>query len=190
MRAYTCANCDEWEQTVTDENPDQTAGDDSYEQPKTNPNPPCDPDCEVGTPQTIKDGSVNPNFSGVLRSKDIPNAEPELLPDPLAVALGSECGSPEGYISFKGFLSEPQPCASGKVHRLYTDDTFWTWLEIRANDIRAQIAVPPDGYDPRSVIWVRREAKVTRCKVSEAYDLVEEVFGLDPGGITVRPPYR
>lgn len=141
-------------------------------------------------PETVAGASVNPTFSGVLRGVGIPDAREAFLPDPLAVALGRQCGAPEGCISFKGFLSEPRMCGEDDaVHRLYTDHTFWTWLEILASDIRAQIAVPPDGFDPRSVVWVRREAKVARCQVSEAYELAEEVLGIDPGGIGP-PPWR
>lgn len=163
--------------------------DDPYTDPKTG-------DGESGVtnvtdePATIGDGSVNPTFSGLLRSPNIAGAEAQFLPDPLAVALGTPCGPPEGCIAFKGFLSAEQACASGATHRLYTDDTFWAWLEIRKEDIRAQIAVPPDGYDPRSVIWVQREAKVAKCRVTHAYDLAEEVFAPDPGGLTIHPPWR
>ncbi len=145
---------------------------------------------EPGTPQTLDDGTVNPNFSGVLRRDPGPDGDIDLVADPTAATLGTKCGPPAGYISFKGFMSDRIECEDGHLRRLYLDDTFWSWLEVREADVGAQIAVPPNGSDPRSVIWVRREARVTRSKVSEAYDLAEEVFGIDPGGITTRPPYR
>ncbi|MDX6683730.1 MAG: hypothetical protein QOG94_3769 [Solirubrobacteraceae bacterium] len=131
--------------------------------------------------------TVNPTFSGALRLGSA------IVADPLAGMLGTPCGPPEGCVAFKGFLSQETECeGTGGVRRLYTDDTFWSWLELNSKDIRAQIAVPPNGFDPRSVVWVHREARVTRCRVDEASVIADEVNGVDPagGGIPTRPPYH
>lgn len=119
---------------------------------------------------------------------ETPGLPPSLTPDSIATTLGGDIpGVPLGYVSFKGYLAE----GNGGVHRLYIDDTFWSWLEVPAADIAARLDVPSNAADARSVIWVNRDARVTKCQVGYAPDLEDEGWGGDPVALTRRrrPPY-
>lgn len=118
-----------------------------------------------------------------------PELPPSLDPDSIATALGGEYPAvPVGYVSFKGYLAAGQ---SGR-HRLYFDDTFWSWLDVAGADIAARLDVPANAQDSRSVIWVKRDAIVTKCQAGYAPELEDESWGADPvasGGRRRRPPY-
>jgi hypothetical protein len=54
------------------------------------------------------------------------------------------------------------------VLRLFTSPTFLEWLEIPEDEILARI--PGAQLDEgRSVVWVRREARIRRCQSGCAY---------------------
>lgn len=123
-------------------------------------------------------------------SDEPPTLPPSLEPDSIAATLGGQYPAiPVGYISFKGYLA----AGNGGVHRLYLDDTFWSWLEVHAEDIKARLDIPANEQDSRSVIWVQREAKVTKSRVGYAHTMDDEDWGADPAGGGLpprRPPYR
>lgn len=120
---------------------------------------------------------------------DEPSGLPRsLAPDSIAATLGGDHPSTHsGYVSFKGYLA----AGEGGVHRLYFDDSFWSWLEVKATDIAARLDVPSNAQDSRSVIWVSRDVKVTKCQVGYAPELEDESWGVDSGGAARRrrPPY-
>jgi hypothetical protein len=115
------------------------------------------------------------------------STSPDLRADDIAVVLGSYPASSEGYVSFKGYLG---PAHDG-IHRLYRDDTFLSWLEVKADDIAHRLDVPENDRDPRSVVWIKRRAMVNSCQRAEAHELEDEVWGVDPGGgpNKRKPPY-
>ena len=97
-----------------------------------------------------------------------PHMPTNLAPDSIAERLeGASSDIPEGYVSFKGYVA---PENHG-LHRLYSDDSFQRWLAVNPQDIVAQISVPPNDRDTRSVIYIRREARVIMCQVSKAYEV-------------------
>lgn len=99
---------------------------------------------------------------------------PNLKPDEVAVALGGgRCEIPDGYAAFKGFLAGPDDCG---IHRIYLDNSFWTWLEVRAADIKFRQDVPSNETDPRSAFFVPRTAKVVLCRADEAHVIEQEVL--------------
>jgi hypothetical protein len=125
----------------------------------------------------------------------------DLNPDTLAQTLGTfPCPSP-GYAVFVGYLSpelgagpgdphaDPPVLATCGVHRLYLDNTMWSYMEICHDDIVQQFSVPLDAGDARSTVWVKRNAVVTKCRSDEAHCFNEEDYG-DPGGGPNRPPGR
>jgi hypothetical protein len=126
----------------------------------------------------------------------------------VAGALGSGAtfpAPPKSVVAVKGFLEGPQVVyqknAPGQlpeytpadpVFRLYVDDTFTQWLEFGPTAIEAQITIPPNLVDPRSIVWLQRDADVTKCSSGLASDKADEVWGADPGGgpnVPRHPPY-
>jgi hypothetical protein len=96
---------------------------------------------------------------------------------------------PDGYVSFKGYLDEAQD----GVHRVYLDDSFWCWIEVQADDIAHRMDVPNNPQDPRSIVWIKRSALVTRSEVGSASDIAHSVWGDDDHAAVIqrrpRPPY-
>lgn len=113
---------------------------------------------------------------------------PDLTADDIAIELGGAYpGIPAGYISVKGYLG---PEVDG-VHRIYLDNSFWRWLEVRADDIKYRVNIENNDRDPRDVFWVLRTAAVLSCRIDRAHEIESEIWGEadgDPGGWR-RPPY-
>lgn len=84
---------------------------------------------------------------------------------------------PRGYVAFKGYLSGE----TDDIHRLYLDNTYWYWLEVHKDAIAARIRAPQNEADARSVVWIHRDAKVTKCQVGRAHELEDDAW-TDPGG--------
>ncbi len=76
-----------------------------------------------------------------------------------------------GAVMVKGWLVEV-PGATPAMVRFFTDSGFTEWLEVPTSAILHQV---PGSKDPdaekRSIIWVRREARITLCRSSFAYSL-------------------
>jgi len=96
-----------------------------------------------------------------------------------------------GAVMFKGWL-EAVPEASPTKFRLYTDPQFLEWLEIPSDAMLHQIPGSDDANaERRSVIWVKREARITGCRSGEAYwfhELKEETAD-EPTSRWPRPRY-
>jgi hypothetical protein len=119
---------------------------------------------------------------------DTPTSAPDLSPDGVAIALGGvPPQAPVGYVSFKGYLA---PSVDG-VHRIYLDNSFWKWVEVRAQDIRFRQDVPSNDRDPRSIFWLERQATVTTCQVGLAHEIEDDLWGgaKDDPAAWGRPPY-
>lgn len=102
---------------------------------------------------------------------------PRLEPDSLAVELGVEYPEiPDGYVPVKGYLSREHD----GLRRLFLGDTFRDWIEVKTSDIGARIDIPPNETDPRSVLYIKRKAKVIRCHARYAHEV--ETEGVNPGG--------
>jgi hypothetical protein len=106
----------------------------------------------------------------------------------LAVELGVEYPViPDGYVSFKGYLSEEH----NGLRRLFCNDTFEDWIEVKASDIAARIDVPPNDMDARCVLYVKRKARVILCHALDADEVPDA--GIDPGGESIpagHPPWH
>ena len=76
-----------------------------------------------------------------------------------------------GAVMVKGWLVEV-PGADPAMVRFYTDSGFTEWLEVPSSAILRQVpgAEDPDA-EKRSIIWVRREARITLCRSSFASSL-------------------
>ncbi len=89
---------------------------------------------------------------------------------------------PDGYASFKGYLA---PKRENGRHRFFGNDTFLYWMDIAADDIVARINVPANAIDPRSMIYVKREARVITCQVRKAHEVDVDA---DPTSVGLPPP--
>jgi hypothetical protein len=113
---------------------------------------------------------------------------PDLTADSIAVALGATYPEiPAGYASFKGYLG---PEKYGR-QRLFTDDTFRSWINVAAVDIAARINIPTNERDARSVVYLKRKAEVIRCHVSYAYKVDDIAVDLGSDGLPpAHPPWH
>ncbi|MEO6713663.1 MAG: hypothetical protein ABIM89_09575 [Mycobacteriales bacterium] len=114
---------------------------------------------------------------------------------------------PPAVVCCKGFLDGPHvvyhkktppppPPASeyapaDGVFRLYLDDTFAQWLEFGVDAIVAQVTIPPNLSDPRSIVWLDRNATVTKCVSGDAATLADGEGADSAAGPNRprRPPY-
>lgn len=111
---------------------------------------------------------------------------PDLTADSIAQRLGGTYPAiPKGYVSFKGYLA---PMQNG-LFRFFVNDSFESWFEVEKDDIAARINIPANETDPRSIVYIKREARVVACQVHKAHDLHD--IGADPsgGGLTGHPPW-
>jgi hypothetical protein len=98
-----------------------------------------------------------------------------------------------GAVVLRGFL-HAAPTGSGAtdddIVRLYTDETFRTWYEIRRGEILHHIETGTDPFYAGGVVWLRREAPVTRCMAGRAFIFTEtEAAADDPAGGPRYPHY-
>ncbi|MGH2920289.1 MAG: hypothetical protein ACRDLS_17085 [Solirubrobacteraceae bacterium] len=106
-------------------------------------------------------------------------ADLELDPDQVATDVLARAGD-EGAAKFEGWFAAP----SDGRYRLYIDPQFREWLELGADDILHRI----DGslhIEGASVVWVKRDAIITRCQSACAFQFADE--GDDSAGR--RRPY-
>jgi hypothetical protein len=109
---------------------------------------------------------------------------PDLSADKIAAALGAPYPDiPHGYVSFKAYLGED----NNGVHRLFCDDTFLCWMEVKATDIAFRTDIEDNETDARSVLYIKRKAMVTRCEAGYAYELHDA--DVDPGGSGIKPKH-
>lgn len=97
-----------------------------------------------------------------------------------------------GAVVLRGFLdAAPTSNASdGDIVKLYTDETFRTWYDIKRGDILHHINTGTDPFYAGGVVWLRREAAVTRCTAGKAYVFTEtEAAAEDPAGGPRYPKY-
>lgn len=101
-------------------------------------------------------------------------------------ALEGEAGV-RGLVSFKGYLDPIDETRS----RLYYNDTARGYLEIVSTDIKAQVDVPANPTDLRSVVYVDERATIVKCQRMFAHDINQDSLDTDPGGATGgHPPWR
>lgn len=97
-----------------------------------------------------------------------------------------------GAVVLRGFLdAAPTTTATDDdIVRLYTNETFRTWYDIRRGDILHHINSGTDPYYAGGVVWLKREAPVTRCMTGSAYVFTEtEAAADDPAGGPRYPRY-
>jgi hypothetical protein len=98
---------------------------------------------------------------------------------------------------FKGWIGPREgehPAADDVVApdttiRFFTYRDFRDWLEIRGDDILYQAKADADDPEDGSVIWVKREAFITRCHSARAYEFDEQLAEMadDPTARHPRP---
>lgn len=100
-----------------------------------------------------------------MDASDLPE---DLTPDELVDAVLKGAPEPPRLSVLKGFLGTSD--ARG-YHRLFTDETFRRWLDIRDDAIvhRRRIAVEPDGLDG-TMLWVEDGALLVRGEVTSTAD--------------------
>ena len=111
------------------------------------------------------------------------NASPDLTPD--EGARQGLIGRSFDAVAMVGYLGE---APSDQYRRLYQSIALNRWIEILAVDIlhRLPAAESGDLTPGQSVIWVRRDAEVTRCESVRASSFEEPPWeGPDPP-----PPLR
>ena len=92
-----------------------------------------------------------------------------------------------GLVSFKGYLDT----AIGDPCRLYFNDSGRSYLEIAVADIKAQVDVPANPSDLRSIVYVDEGAAIVRCQRAFAHDINQDSLDTEPGGATGgHPPWR
>jgi hypothetical protein len=120
------------------------------------------------------------------RVVDEPLFPPDLTPDGIAQALAGDYPAiPHGYASFKGYLAPKQ----NGVYRFFTDDTFRSWIEVKAEDIVGRINVPANATDPRSMLYIKHDALVIKCHVHRAFEVDDTGADRGEGGLTSHPPW-
>ena len=127
-----------------------------------------------------------PNGGGKTPPNGAVKKPPKLDPDTIASTLGVEYPEiPDGYVPVKGYLSQEH----GGLRRIFLGDTFRDWIEVDTDDIAAQIDIPSNETDPRSVLYLKRKAKVIACHARYAHEM--EADGIDPGGrgLPGHPPW-
>lgn len=92
------------------------------------------------------------------------NADPRSQPD---VATTRAPAKPPGVVTLVGLLGEGDSDGS---RRLYRDEAFRSWIEMKVEDIVDRFSEAGDGdlKIGRSVIWVRRDADLVRCEAVRA----------------------
>lgn len=125
-----------------------------------------------------------------MNPKGVGGSDGYFVPDEVAQKVKAGAGSPvtsgsstpgeedsEGAVMFKGWLLAD--AAPGRI-RFFTDPGFREWLEIPSSAILHQM---PGAADPnaekRSIIWVKREARITLCRSGCAYLFQEQEAFLD-----------
>lgn len=117
-----------------------------------------------------------------------PTRPVDLNADPITKELGTTKGAPGGCASLKGYLgagAEPEVC------RIYLDNSFWTWLEVKKEDIKYRVETPSNERDSRDEFWIARGARVITCQVSVVDEIQSELSGAkdeDPAYFR-RPPW-
>ena len=81
-------------------------------------------------------------------------------------------------VTFRGWLGEGEGAATN--YRLYTSPWGERWLELTEADIVHQQQLD----DGSSIIWVHAEAKITKCRSSEACDFAKQEIE-DPDDLTL-----
>jgi hypothetical protein len=121
-----------------------------------------------------------------------PNSGPvSVAPDNIAASLlGGRPAIPDGYVSFKAYLDVPHD----GLQRAYENDGFVHWWEIKVDDIAGRLDPPPNQQDPRTIVWVKRDARITRCEVGSAQEMADRAGGGDPDNgrstqARVHPPW-
>ena len=117
---------------------------------------------------------------------DVP--EVDLTPDPIARKLEGLGAIPNGCASLKGYLG---PANDEGIHRIYLDNSFWKWLEVKAGDIVYRVVTPDNDRDSRDEFWIKRGADVVNCQASVVQEIERELSGDsdDGGGYWGRPPW-
>lgn len=110
-----------------------------------------------------------------------------LDPDPIAAKLGGTDGIPAGCASLKGYLGPLQ----GDFHRIYLDNSFWKWLQVKATDIVYRVVTPENERDSRDEFWIARGAHVVHCQASRAHEVERQLSGDEPdsSGYWGKPPW-
>ena len=83
------------------------------------------------------------------------------------LGLAADHGAGEGASMFKGWLG---PATDG-VRQMFTDSQFLEWLVIAETDFVFQLQ--GDESEGKSVVWVKREARITRCQSGLAHEFAE-----------------
>jgi len=108
---------------------------------------------------------------------------PVLKPDPVALQLAPGGKVTATAVTFRGWLSAKDDGTpiSGDVYRFFTSPWFDEWLEIGTADLLYQQhgSTTSDGS---SIIWVRRDATISKCRAAQACSFAEEEaeLGADP----------
>ncbi|MDX6678379.1 MAG: hypothetical protein QOE31_2431 [Solirubrobacteraceae bacterium] len=74
-------------------------------------------------------------------------------------------------VTFHGWLG---PGAEENTFRLFLHPWFHTWLELKSTDMVAQI-LGEDSADGASIVWVKRDAQITRCESGDALHFAKAV---------------
>jgi hypothetical protein len=107
--------------------------------------------------------------------------------DPVATAVLAEAEG-AGAVKFEGWLAAGETVEDG--YRLFTDADFLEWLMIPSNALLHQIAGSDrkDHGEGRSLIWVKRHARITWCRSGFAHEFGEMEAGDRDDPTASRPP--
>lgn len=107
----------------------------------------------------------------------MPNVD--LIPDSVAQKLAPDGELADTAVTFRGWLSakdDGDPLTGG-IYRVYTSPWFDEWLEIKSGDLLFKMPTTES-----SIIWVKREARITKCHAAQACHFAEQEaeLGADP----------
>jgi hypothetical protein len=112
----------------------------------------------------------------------------DLTPDRITKFLPVDYSTiPKGYVSIKGYLADEHK----GLRRVFCDDTFMRWIDVKTDDIRFRIHIPANERDARSVLYIRRWARVITCHVGFAHELDDRAIDPSADGVGHdQPPWH
>jgi len=131
----------------------------------------------------LKSDRLAQSVFAVTEPPELPSAQDEAFPSAVVAAvIDATDARVDGAVMFRGWLLKDPPATHDTI-RFYTDPHFTDWLEIASKAILHQIQSDGAEGEGRSVIWVKPDTTITKCRSRKAHQFPETED--DP---TVRSP--
>ena len=132
----------------------------------------------------LKSDPLAQSVFAVTEPLKLPSAQSKAFPGAVVAAVTDATADArvDGAVMFRGWLLKDPPATHDTI-RFYTDPHFTDWLEIASKAILHQIQSDGAEGEGRSVIWVKPDTTITKCRSRKAHQFPETED--DP---TVRSP--